>query len=576
MKLPSKILKFIGVHRTEATPYSVALEDSQKPYSAPTPIGIKCRLVSDAGASSYREAIALRGSKSNLQEQIDAVLAELIRARQELDQKQEVSNLTKSYEALVKESRRLFVKVDAVSNVANDLKKVVGELTNNELPLADSVRVLSASKIETGADIVLSGNTVKTDLAPTGLHDVVNKEYVDNLALGIQWAKEVQVCTSTDIELSGLAQIDGYQLALSDRVLVKNQNDRSQNGVYFAAQGAWTKIAGSMYSTANTGVFVENGEINRGTCWVRLSSGEFAKISNALSHAAGSGLEQKGAALHVNAGAGLLIDEAEGISAAIHSHGGLMYTVDNRSPVTKISKDRKHSKLALTKTGVIKGQYGTDTSAGMAISVDDTGRISDIRTTGPITPAFAAITNLPSTLAGYGINDGLSISGGTLLGSLQFSGGAMISNVDTPALNTSTIATTRYGRGGDRRTHFGYNEAGIFMNYVRGDRTEFEGELHLTSQHEAPFIFSRAASNLSIRNGEQLLIIDAAHRSVFAQAPKVSGYSKSVLKQMFSDMSIDIQNIKKYAPDAVIQDEGRTFIDVMFVLRCLPALINEL
>lgn len=577
MKRLSKILKFIGVSRTVATPYSVGLEDYQKQYFQTTYTGAKCRLLPDAAVSSHRESVAVRGAKSNLQEQIDAVLIEIARAREELDQTKEVLRLTKAYDALIKDSRRLYVKVDAVSQVADDLKKIVGELTVNELPLAESVRTLGTSKISTGSDIVLSGRTLKTDLAPADLYDVANKAYVDNMAFGIRWAKEVQVCTSENIELNGLKQIDGYALSSSDRVLVKDQHDRSQNGVYFASNGSWTKISGPMYSTVNTGVFVERGESNRSTCWVRLPTDEFAKISNPIAPSSGIGLQQKGTALNIDTGPGIAVDKEDGVSAAIHSHGGLMYTVDNRQPVTKISKDRKQSKLALTKTGVVKGQYGTDLSIGTAISVDDTGRITDIRSMGPVTPSFASITNLPSTLSGYGIDDALSISGGTLLGSLQFSSGAMISNYDHPTLNAASISTTRYGKGGDKRTHFGYNEAGIFMNYVRGDRTEFEGELHLTSPGTEPFIFTTKSAELSVHRGERLMVIDSNRRAVFAQAPKTVGYSKAVLKQMFAEMSVDLQNIKKYAPDAVIHgDDGQMFIDVMFVLRCLPGLIDGL
>lgn len=577
MKRLSKILKFIGVNRTEATPYSIGLEDCQKQHFRPAYSGAKCRLLPDAAVSSHRESVAVRGAKSNLQEQIDAALIEIARAREELDQTKEVLRLTKAYDTLIKDSRRLYIKVDAISHVADDLKKIVGVLTVNELPLAESVRSLNTSKISAGSDIVLSGHTMKTDLAPTDLHDVTNKAYVDNMAFGIRWAKEVQVCTSENIELSGLQQIDGYILSLSDRVLVKDQHDRSQNGVYFASNGSWTKISGPMYATANTGVFVEHGDMNHSTCWVRQSTDDFAKISNPIVPSSGIGLQQKGTVLNIDTGPGIAVDKDDGISAAIHSHGGLMYTVDNRQPVTKISQGRKQSKLALTKTGVIKGKYGTDLSAGTAISVDDTGRITDIRSIGPVAPAFASITNLPHTLSGYGIDDALSISGGTLLGSLQFSSGAVISNYDHPILNSACISTSRYGQAGDKRTHFGYNEAGIFMNYVRGNRTEFEGELHLTTPHAEPFIFTAKSAELSIHRGERLMVIDSGRRAVFAQAPKTAGYTKAVLKQMFAEMSVDLQNIKKYAPDAVIHgDDGQMFIDVMFVLRCLPSLIQDL
>lgn len=50
-----------------------------------------------------------------------------------------------------------------------------------------------------------------------------------------------RVATTTNITLSGLQTIDGVTLVEDDRVLVKDQTDASENGVYSAATGAWTR-----------------------------------------------------------------------------------------------------------------------------------------------------------------------------------------------------------------------------------------------------------------------------------------------------------------------------------------------
>lgn len=77
---------------------------------------------------------------------------------------------------------------------------------------------------------------------------------------------EVTVATTANIVLSGLQTIDGISLIVGRRVLVKNQTDQTENGVYLVAMGAWTRA-----SDANTDeelklgiVHVKSGTVNAG------------------------------------------------------------------------------------------------------------------------------------------------------------------------------------------------------------------------------------------------------------------------------------------------------------------------
>ena len=51
----------------------------------------------------------------------------------------------------------------------------------------------------------------------------------------------VRVATTANITLAGLQTIDGLTLVDKDRVLVKNQTDGTQNGIYVAATGDWSR-----------------------------------------------------------------------------------------------------------------------------------------------------------------------------------------------------------------------------------------------------------------------------------------------------------------------------------------------
>lgn len=51
----------------------------------------------------------------------------------------------------------------------------------------------------------------------------------------------VRVATTANITLSGLQTIDGVTVAAGDRVLVKNQTNTTENGIWIAAVAGWTR-----------------------------------------------------------------------------------------------------------------------------------------------------------------------------------------------------------------------------------------------------------------------------------------------------------------------------------------------
>lgn len=77
----------------------------------------------------------------------------------------------------------------------------------------------------------------------------------------------VRVATTANITLSGLQTIDGIALAAGDRVLVKDQTDTLENGIYAAAAGAWTRTRdfdGSGDVVEGTLITVSEGTVSEG------------------------------------------------------------------------------------------------------------------------------------------------------------------------------------------------------------------------------------------------------------------------------------------------------------------------
>ncbi|WP_143748413.1 right-handed parallel beta-helix repeat-containing protein [Mesorhizobium carmichaelinearum] len=75
----------------------------------------------------------------------------------------------------------------------------------------------------------------------------------------------VRLATTANITLSGLQTIDGVLTEVGDRVLVKNQTNATQNGIYTASTGAWFRAADARTSRTmqkGTTVHTQAGSTN--------------------------------------------------------------------------------------------------------------------------------------------------------------------------------------------------------------------------------------------------------------------------------------------------------------------------
>lgn len=75
----------------------------------------------------------------------------------------------------------------------------------------------------------------------------------------------VAATTGTNITLSGLQTIDGIAVAAGHRVLVKDQTDKTENGIYTAQTGDWKRAEdfdGLRDVATGTTVFISQGTVN--------------------------------------------------------------------------------------------------------------------------------------------------------------------------------------------------------------------------------------------------------------------------------------------------------------------------
>jgi hypothetical protein len=131
---------------------------------------------------------------------------------------------------------------------------------------------IGATTPSTGVFTNIATNTGTISTTPIGSTDIANKLYVDTVALGISWKQPAQAATTANITLSGLQTIDGVTLTAGNIVLVKNQTNAAQNGIYAASSGAWSYAVGATTWSQYVGamIFVDGGA-QSGTLWYNLA-----------------------------------------------------------------------------------------------------------------------------------------------------------------------------------------------------------------------------------------------------------------------------------------------------------------
>lgn len=168
--------------------------------------------------------------------------------------------------------------VTSNGNVSGDFS-VSGTLTAGTLAISNfAVSTLSVSGTATvAAANITTGNILGTlTLAgdPTQALEAATKQYVDAIASGIQWKASVKAATTANIALTGAQTIDGVGIVAGDRVLVKDQTDAIENGIWVASAAAWSRSTDADTDAEINGMvaFVSQGTAHGGQSWIIATS----------------------------------------------------------------------------------------------------------------------------------------------------------------------------------------------------------------------------------------------------------------------------------------------------------------
>lgn len=217
----------------------------------------------------------------------------------------------------------------------------------------------------------MNNNPITGLPAPVNGSDATNKDYVDGKLQGLDSKESVRMKTTANVDISSpgsvIANFDGVTPVIGDRILVTDQTDPTENGIYIY-NGSATAMTRSEDAdtddevTANLYTFVEEGNTAADTGWTLVTNDPITVGSTGLSFTQFNGTGS------INAGAGLF-STGNTINVGTASATRIVVNADD---------------IDLANSGVTPGTY-------IGFTVDTYGRVTSVTT--------------PTTLAGYGITD---------------------------------------------------------------------------------------------------------------------------------------------------------------------------
>jgi hypothetical protein len=248
--------------------------------------------------------------------------------------------------------------------------------------------------------------------APSGNFDLTNKLYVDSAIAGISWKQPVLAATTANITLSGAQTIDTVAVVAGDRVLVKNQTNQANNGIYIVGT-PWVRSddANTWDELISALVFVEEGSQN-GTAWycyvmqggvLGTTAVTWSNFSIAGSYFAGTGLTLASNTFSIT---------NTGVTAATYGSASQVpvFTVNAQGQLTSVTDTSIAIAASAITSGTIdsariSGSYTgittVGTLSGLTVSTTIVGSISGNAATATSATSATTATNLAGGNSGY-------------------------------------------------------------------------------------------------------------------------------------------------------------------------------
>jgi hypothetical protein len=312
----------------------------------------------------------------------------------------------------------------------------------------------------TGVFTSIATTTGTISTTPSAATDIVNKQYVDYALLGISWKAPARAATTVNITRSGAQTIDGVAVIAGDTVLVKNQTNTAENGIYFVQTGAWTYATGSTTWAQYIGavIYIVDGGQATAAFYTTAQPGgtlgttamNWYNLSFSSSYTAGTGLTLSGTQFSITnttVTAAAYGSASKTLTATVNAQGQLTALADTNiaiagSQITSGTIGSAYLTGSYTGiTGVGTLTAGTWTASTIGVAYGGTGAAT---LTGYVkgsgTAAFTASALIPTTdLSGTITNAQLANSSITINGNSVSLGGS--TTVTATASNALTIGS---------------------------------------------------------------------------------------------------------------------------------------
>lgn len=316
--------------------------------------------------------------------------------------------------------------------------------------------------------IVKSSTNVVLNIDPAVV--LATRKYVDDSVTSavqrLDNKQSVLVATTAPMVLAGVQEIDGLAVPVGSRVLVKDQAQAKDNGLYLVSADSWARTVdadGSDKVTPGLTVTVERGVKNADTIWLLTTDAPIILGATALSF--------------------------RNITDGFAALASPVFTGDPKAP-TPAQFDKDESIATTRFVGDAKGSYrGLEvvTSADKALTNAHIGFMMVLSGNGAITATLPPANSVPAGASisffvdhGFFVSDSIKVSGADIINA---GFGAFLQSISLN--NGDFITLTSYGSGGwcatnrsvrlDQSSDFRQSKAANGYRYLPGGMLECWG-----------------------------------------------------------------------------------------------------